>query len=72
MIFLEELSKLYVRLRLYGKETFGSDKIISQAIYFLSNLNLNEQYNYITLYFEEAKVRRVLIIQRVACDDVLR
>ena len=54
----DELNKLYVRLRLYGKETFGSDKLISQAVYFLSNLTLNEQTNYITLYFEEAKVKK--------------
>ena len=43
-------------VNLYGKETFGSDKLLCQAFYSLNSLSLNEQYNYITLYFEEFKV----------------
>lgn len=54
--FLDDLPNITAVLYLHVKESFGSSKLMSQAIYNLSNLTLNDQHNYITLYFEEIKV----------------
>ncbi|CAF0839375.1 unnamed protein product [Brachionus calyciflorus] len=44
-----------IAIYLHVKETFGSHKVVSQAIYNLSNVTKFDQYNYVTLYFEEIK-----------------
>lgn len=56
--FLDDLSELNIVIYLYVKESFGSSKALSQALYNLGNLTMNDQYNYVTLYFEEIKVEK--------------
>ncbi|RNA43653.1 synaptotagmin-16 isoform X4 [Brachionus plicatilis] len=50
-----DLAELSIAIILCVKESFGTSKPLSQALYNLGNLTLNDQYNYVTLYFEEFK-----------------
>jgi hypothetical protein len=51
-IFKNDLDYCQLLITVYTKEKFGADKLLLQANYSLSSLNLNEQFNYTTLYLE--------------------
>jgi len=45
-IFKNDLDYCQLLITVYTKEKFGADKLLLQANYSLSSLNLNEQFNF--------------------------
>ena len=53
MLKTEDVENISIFITLCGKETFSSDNRISQAVYPLDTLELNDKFKYVTLHFEE-------------------
>ena len=66
----DDFDKAYILVSLYGFAFFNTEKLLSQALFPLKNLNFSEQ-NYATLHMENINAASSEILKKDTCNNLM-